>query len=127
MASGTIKKDIYRQLLWSNSGNSWGTETITLTSSDYDYLEVQFLPYGNVSSNPLVCWTFGKGQNIRIGYLSTDDVSFNNNFIATRTLTRNSDISFTPTSGIYIRWGQTSASSAAGFVVPKAIYGIKYS
>lgn len=116
-----------RKLLWSNPNTGYfGAENITLSSSDYDRLEVVFKPT-NTAEGPRISQFFAKGYNLHIfvAYAASNEPY--NTFIMVRKITRNSDTSFTSGLGVIARWGSSSGGETGhdNFCYPIAIYGLK--
>lgn len=120
MATSTIKAN--RKLLWTNPNNSLAENTeITLNSSQYNYLLIEFrLTW----QDPVVVNIVPKGGNIRL-FLSqaTEDGQISNCLVASRNITRTSDTKFTAGLG-YLGRLSGAITSGANFVYPTAIYGI---
>ena len=128
MASGRIPVSPRRASLWTNpnSGMADGYE-INLSSSDYDFLEVEFVrSTGSAGVATPYIQRFKKGTNITLFCAQiTPDSALTNTFIQSRLLERNSDIKYTAGPGCIARWGATSVSTG-NYAIPQAIYGIKY-
>lgn len=129
MATGTIQNHPRRVLLWSNSGNIPAGTTITLSSSDYEFLEIEYVRSTGTAGNvtPYI-QRFKKGTNITLFACQvTEGGAVTDSFIISRLLTRVSDTQFTADGGMMARWGKSSVETAASNIcVPKAIYGITY-
>jgi hypothetical protein len=118
-----------KTLLWSNPSPSsdFGAQTITLSSSDYDFLEV--VANCNKASDLYFSKFLLKGHS---GLLNYFDTSTNNGWYImahSRTVTRNSDVSFSITANIYARVGTNTSSTAVSnrqdVNIPIAVYGWK--
>ena len=124
------QRELKRTLLWEKSpltgGMSSGT-VITLSSSDYDELEVQY-KLTNGDNDPWYAKIYPKGYDINITELSVSEGVASNTFVMMRLLTRNSDTQYTSTTGgTIMRWGASSSDGSFGyFCFPVRIYGIKY-
>lgn len=120
MASSTIKKG--RNLLWTNPNGSLAENAeITLSSSQYNYLLIEFrLTW----QDPIITNIVPKGSNIRLFLAqATSDGVLSNCLIASRNLVRTSDTKFTAELGYLARLtGQIV--SGTNFIYPTAIYGI---
>lgn len=119
MATGTIKKG--RKLLWSNQNNSLAANTkITLSSSDYSFLIVEFrLTW----QDPIETNIFPKGINVRLFLANLSQSQLSDCLIAGRDLARTSDTEFTASTGVLARL-TGAINTGDSFVYPVAIYGI---
>lgn len=127
-----------RSLLWENTAANWGTTDITLSSSDYDVLEIQF-NITNGANDPSIIQRFPKHSgNICLTWVNVDlstNKSLYDSFFAQRTLTYVNATTFTPTLGVMMRFATSGAPQTLApyisngqqyFVIPKKIWGIKY-
>lgn len=99
-------------LLWTNPNptSSFASQTITLSSNDYDMLKVIYLY--NLTSGLAGAQELYKGYGTRISYISSGNTPVQ------RTLTRNSDTSFVLSS-------TSGASTDDNNIVPLYIIGYK--
>lgn len=129
MASGSISIGPRRVLLWSSTANMPAGTVITLSSADYEFLEIEYVRSSGTAGNatPYI-QRFKKGTNITLFACQvTEGGVVTDSFIISRLLTRNSDTQFTADGGMMARWGKSSVEAAASNIcLPRAIYGIKY-
>lgn len=113
--------------LWENSdvSSSFSSQTITLSSDDYDYLIWIFDYYR--SGNMVVSFISIKGQGLYPNYAGDYGVSgtyYVSSYL--RTVTYNSDTSF-EIGTCYCRYGNnTGRYTENGRLIPVAIYGGKF-
>lgn len=116
------------KVLWQNSSptSSFSSQTVTLSSDDYDYLIVFYKFYGTGTqlSTELALKGFGAYLNIASDYNAGSATYYSAGYI--RTMSRSSDTSFS-FSSCYVRYGSsTSRTEANSYLVPYAIYGGKF-
>lgn len=117
------------KILWTNpnpTSRTFAAQTITLSSDDYDVLEVFYnSPVMNtIYTDTLLSTKFIKGYSGVLNFAgngSSGGTQYNMNFY--RQVNRNSDTSFSITSCVYY-WGSSSASNDA-FLMPQYIIGYK--
>ena len=121
------------EILWTNPNisNSMGTTTINLSSSDYDFLIINY-EYGVYNQNELYSVIVPKGKSVILhtmhtgGYYNKPNDSI---LEINRTLTFVSDTQYTTTTPSYINWlgGTNLYTRTAGndANIPTSIIGVK--
>jgi len=100
-----------------------GNTTITLSSGDYTYLEVEFKAT-NGAADPHIFQKFLKGYDISIFYASASGSSSSDTFIMSRILHRVSDTEYNADLG-QLRRMSNAGNSVDYFAIPVRIWGIK--
>lgn len=121
-----ISKQTKKELLWENSTNSTLSATdITLSSDDYDELEVQYCAsslYAVGDKSEVV----KKGRSIQLS-ASLYDSDHKCMINVSRLIKRNSDTSFSVETAYYTNLTTTTNSGTdTRFCIPLKIYGIKW-
>lgn len=121
-----ISKQTKKELLWENSTNSTLSATdITLSSDDYDELEVQYCAsslYAVGDKSEVV----KKGRSIQLS-ASLYDSDHKCMINVSRLIKRNSDTSFSVETAYYTNLTTTPNSGTdTRFCIPLKIYGIKW-
>lgn len=113
-------------ILWTNSTPSadYGTAQITLSSSDYDYLDWYFLG-GTEDANSIHCIRTIKGYGGQVLIVGTGVFSGTtyNSFIY-RNITRVSDTKYNPSYATY-RYGTNSTYNVMNLLKPLYVVGYK--
>lgn len=120
-----VEEMITKKLLWENSSNSsLSASDITLSSDDYDELEIQYCSsslYAVGDKNEIV----KKGRNIQLSsslYDSDHTCMIN----VSRLIKRNSDTSFSAETAYYTNLTSTPSSGTdPRFCIPLKIFGIR--
>lgn len=120
-----INKFIKETVLWTNSSptSSFASQTITLSSSDYDYLECFYYNYAVSGFRQVQSVKVPKGYSFN---LATTILASGNMHYGSRPVTRNSDTSFTfgANSGV-ASWNASTVLTDNSWAVPIKIVGYK--
>ena len=128
-----VDNAIKAEILWTNPSPSsaMGTATINLSSSDYDFLIVNY-EYGIYNQNELYSVIVPKGRSVILHTMHTGGYYNNPNdsiLEINRTLTFVSDTQYTTTTPSYINWlGGTNIyerTSGSDANIPTSIIGVK--
>lgn len=111
-------------LLWTNSSptSDFAGQEITLSSSDYDLLEI-FFKFSTSASEPVMSVRFPKGSPTRLVYSSTYGGQGGGE-MARRNVTYTSATKLTFANGIYQR-GTTETSNSNNYAIPIYVVGYK--
>ncbi len=119
--------------LWENPNPliDFSTQTITLSSDDYDYL-IWFYNEGTMntaSKNKVTSQISLKGYGTILDGIGDEHASGNNNYyiaVFRRNITRTNDTTFDIANCSYKFGTNTSWNSTAGRLIPVAVYGGKF-
>ena len=115
----TLRQGITGTILWTNPSptSSFTTQNIALSSSDYDILEIIFKSANNQTN----CSSFKILKGLG-GLMISTSINFTSNNIYIRGLTRNSDTSYTVSSGYTLG---TSKVQNDAVCIPVYVVGYK--
>lgn len=121
MAKARMNIPEKKKLLWTNDSpnSSFATKNVTLSSDDYDILEIYFKK--NTTASKVYCQRIMKGNN-------TELMAFNDSVtyleFNTRSFSRIDDTHYTINKPFWR--SQTIGEQTTDVVIPLYIYGIKY-